>query len=321
MSQKKTISIIIPCHDEEENIQDIYREVTNLWQKKIKTYNLELIFVDDGSQDNTLLEIIKLNQKDDRVKFIEFSRNFGKEIATTAGIELCNGEACIMVDADLQYPINKIPEFIQKWEEGAEVVTGIRDKKQTTDKIEKIGSYLFYQIINIIGETRVIPGALDFRLLDKKVVTEFRKFTERGRMTRSLIDWLGFKQSFVFYSEKSRTKGMASYNLVKRVNLAIYTFISHSFFPLKLAAYLGFFIVMLGGFVGIVAFFNQFIFNNGEFNFSGPFLLGLLNSFLIGIVLICLGLVGFYIGNIHVEVVNRPLYIIRNMSGLNKKPK
>jgi dolichol-phosphate mannosyltransferase len=317
---KKIVSLIIPSYNEEENISYCYQEISKFWKKNIKDYNYELVFVDDGSYDNSILEIEKIIAKDKKVKLLEFAKNFGKEIAVTAGINHCQGDSCIVVDADLQYPIETIPEFIKKWEEGFEVVIGVRDKKQTSNFIEKTGSSLFYKIMETVSETRVIPGALDFRLIDRTVIQEFNRFTERNRITRALIDWIGFKQSFVFYKEKSRQHGTASYSFFKRLNLALHAFVSHSMIPLKLAGYLGIFITTTSGLTGLFSLFNQFVINKDQYNltFSGPFLLGLLNLFLIGIVLICLGLISLYIGSIHIEVTNRPLYILRNKTGFTE---
>ena len=304
------ISVIIPCFNEQENIADCYNELIKVWTK-LPLYDLEVIFVDDGSSDWTVLEITKIQIIDPRVKLIEFSRNFGKEIAISAGFDHCSGESAIVVDADLQYPLDKIPEFVTLWESGSEVVIGMRDKKQTSNVIEKIGSRSFYWIMDKIGEREILPGALDFRLIDREVIDHFNRFTERNRMARALVDWLGFDRSFVSYQEKPRNKGSASYSLGKRIKLALNSFILHSLFPLKIAGYLGIFITIFAGFLGLSALVNQFFWNKGNFNFSGSFLLGLLNLFLIGIVLICLGLIALYIANIHTEVVNRPLYVVK----------
>lgn len=320
-TDKKTISLIIPCHNEQENIQYAYKEITKFWQREVLNYDYELIFVDDGSYDHTLLEIEELIKKDKRVKLLEFSKNFGKEIAVTAGINNCKGDSCLVIDVDLQYPIESIPSFIEKWEEGYEVVIGVRDKKQTNNIIEKVGSFLFYKVMEVISETRVIPGALDYRLIDRKVINYFNKFTERSRITRNLVDWMGFRQVFIFYTEKPREKGTASYSFIKRLALAFNGFVSHSLVPLKLAGYLGIFITVTSGFTGLFALIGQFIlaYRGITPTFSGPFLLGLLNSFLIGVVLICLGLIALYIANIHTEVTNRPIYILRSKKGFKNR--
>ena len=311
-SNKKTIiSIIIPCFNEQENIQDCYDELVKVWAK-LPLYDYEFVFVDDGSSDWTVLAITKLQLTDVRVKLVEFSRNFGKEIAISAGFVYCTGIAAMIVDADLQYPVEKIPEFITLWESGSEVVIGLRDKKKTNNLIERYGSKLFYWIMGKIGEIEIIPGALDFRLIDREIIDHFNTFTERSRMARALVDWLGFDRSFVNYTEKPRNKGTASYSFAKRLKLATESFILHSLFPLKFAGYLGVLITISTAFVGTYAFFNQFFWDTQtRLYLSGPVFLGLLNLFLIGIVLVCLGLIALYIANIHTEVVNRPLFVVK----------
>jgi len=316
MSKQKTVSIIIPAFNEEENISTLYSVLSKIFED-IKE-EMELIFVDDGSNDNTVLEIKALHQKDDRIKLIQFSKNFGKEIAISAGIMHCSGDCAMVFDADLQYPAEEIPNFINAWKAGYEIVIGIRDKKKTSNIIEKTGSVLFYQIMTKIGETEVIPGALDFRLLDKKVIQEFNRFTEHGRVARSLIDWLGFKKTYLRYNEKPRHRGVASYDFIKRFQLAFYGFVTHSLFPLRLAGLIGIMITTASGIFGIATFISQFILNQQAIVFSGPFLLGLLNTFLTGITLMSLGLIALYIARIHVEVTNRPLFVVKNKIGWEK---
>jgi dolichol-phosphate mannosyltransferase len=321
LPNKKVISLILPCYNEQDSIAFAYKQITNFWQKKIKKYDYEIIFIDDGSYDNSLSEIQKILKKDSKVKLLEFSKNFGKEIALTAGINNCQGDSCLMLDVDLQYPIESIPDFIQKWEEGFEVVIGVRERKETKNIIEKIGSFLFYKVMGIISETMIVPGALDYRMLDRKAIDSFNRFTERGRITRNLIDWMGFKQTYILYKEKARLRGEASFTFVKRFKLAFDGFISHSLVPLKLAGYLGLFITLTTGITGVFALITQIMlfYRTQSLIFSAPFLLGLLNSFLIGIVLICLGLMALYIANIHTEVINRPIYILRNKQGFKEK--
>lgn len=316
--KKKLISIIIPCFNEQESIEFAFHQISSFWKKIEDDYDYEIVCIDDGSRDNTSMIIEQLSKKYSNIQCIQFSRNFGKEIATTAGIQHCNGDACIMFDADLQYPIEKLPEFLEKWKQGADVVVGVRDKKKTNNLIEKLGSKLFYFFVNLIAEFEIQSGALDFRLIDRVVIDEFAKFTERGRMTRALIDWLGFSRDFVFYTEKPRVAGEASYSLSKRFKLAFSTFVSTSLFPLKLAGYLGIFIVVISGPAGIVLALNKYVFGDIlNWNTTGSTQVGVLSVFLTGVNLICMGLISLYIANIHTEVSNRPLYVIKKI--LNSK--
>jgi polyisoprenyl-phosphate glycosyltransferase len=308
----KLVSIIIPAHNEEKNISLVYGELQKTLNTLREKYSFEVFFVNDGSSDGTLSEIEKIAAADQNVKYIDFSRNFGKEIATTAALNSCQGDACIMVDADLQHPIELIPEFIKKWEQGAEVIIGIRKKNKNISWIKKIGSRVFYKIINEISEVNVVPNATDFRLLDKKVVEQFNRFTETNRMTRALIDWLGFKRDYIYFDANERINGDASYSFWKLLKLAINSFISLSLFPLKLAGSLGIMITLVSGIAGVYIFFGKYVFHTYfASTFSDAENLAILILFLVGIILMSLGLMAFYVANIHSEVINRPMYIIR----------
>ncbi len=190
----KSILIIIPACNEEKNIRPVYDALKEVSAPFSGTYSFQILFVNDGSTDDTIGEIMKLATVDTAVRYIDFSRNFGKEVATTAGINASTADACIMIDADLQHPVGLIPEFIRRWESGFDVVIGVRNKNRSEGLIKKMGSKLFYHIINRIAEVHVVPNATDFRLIDKAVVNEFNRFTEKSRMTRALIDWLGFRR-------------------------------------------------------------------------------------------------------------------------------
>ena len=306
-SEKKLFSIIVPVYNEEKNISLFYAKIQLIL--KTLNYKWEIIFINDGSSDKSMLELEKIVEKDKQVKIIDFSRNFGKEVAVTAGINTCKGMACIILDADLQHPIEKIPEFIAKWEAGAEVVIGVREKNKGEGLVKKIGSYFFYKMINLISSMEIVTRATDYRLLDRVVIDEFNKLTEKNRMTRALIDWLGFRRTYVHFQANERMYGKPTYSFWKLVRLAFNSMISFSLFPLKLAGYLGIIITFFSGLLGLFIFINRYITNN--LYFSGPAILAVVILFLIGIVLICLGLIALYIANIHAEVTNRPMYIVR----------
>lgn len=307
---QRLVSIIIPIYNEEENIYLLYEEL----KKNLENlqYNFEIIFINDGSTDGSQAKLEKIIKKDNRVKIIEFSRNFGKEAATTAGIENCQGEACLILDGDLQHPVELIPEFLRKWENGAEIVVGIRSKNKGEGFLKKIGSYIYYKTINKISETKILPYSTDFRLLDRIVIEAFKNLRERTRMTRALIDWLGFKKEYIYFQAYPRMHGNRGYNYLKLIKLAVSSYISHSLLPLKIAGYLGIGITVFSGALGLFMLINKFfIADPWKMNFSGPAMLATLILFLVGIILISLGLIALYIGNIHIEVQNRPIYIIR----------
>lgn len=304
------ISIITPLYNEEENVPLFLEELTKVI--KPLSYKFELIYIDDGSKDNSANEVRKLKSDIIDVRFLQLSRNFGKEIATTAGIESARGDAAIIIDSDLQHPIEMIPEFIKKWEEGYDVVVGVRTADAHGSAIKHWGSKMFNKILNQISETEIVPNSTDYRLIDKQIIDEFKRFTERKRITRGLIDWLGFNRTFIEFEAKERIHGEATYTVRKLIGLAIHSFTSHSLFPLRLAGYLGTFIIISSGIVGTVVLINRYLLNDiFNWNTTGTAILAIMLLFLVGVVLACLGLMSLYIANIHGEVTNRPLYVLK----------
>ena len=308
----RIISIIVPVYNEEENIPLLYNKFAVVGEEIREKYGLEIIFINDGSTDGGQQILSDLSDSDDRVKYVELSRNFGKEVALTAGINSCHGSACIMIDGDLQHPVELIPEFIKRWEEGAETVIGVREDNRSGDKIKRAGSSLFYKIINRIASVNIMPGATDFRLLDRIIIDEFNKFTERNRISRGLMDWLGFKREYIYFKVQERDRGQPGYSFFKLLRLAMNSFVSLSLFPLKIAGYLGLVITTISGLMGLFIVIEKFILGDPmALNFSGPAMLAVFIMFLVGIILSCLGLMALYIASIHAEVVNRPLYVVR----------
>lgn len=308
---KKLISIVIPVYNEEKNIFWLYNRIIKVWNDLEEKYDYEIIFIDDGSEDKSIEVLKRLTSENEKVKYLEFSRNFGKEIATTAGINYARGDAIILMDGDLQHPPELIPQILNKWENGAEIVIGIR-KRTSVSFIRKIGSYFFYKISNLISEIKIISHETDYRLLDRIVVNEFNKCTERNRITRGLIDWMGFKRDYFHFTSPNRKFGKAGYSYFKLTKLALSSFVAHSLLPLKLAGYLGIFITIIFGILGLFIFIEKYILDDPlHFAFSGLAILATIITFLVGIMLSCLGLMALYIGNIHTEMANRPLYIIR----------
>lgn len=308
----KTISIIVPVYNESANIPAIYDAITRVWCDSLPRYRYELIFVNDGSRDDTASRVCELTAKDPQVKFIDFSRNFGKELAMTAGLNAASGDAVMMIDADLQHPPHLIPQFVVAWEGGAEVVVGIRTKNTDEGIIKRWGSYWFHKLMHSIAEVDIVMGETDFRLLDRKVVAAFKMMPESGRMTRSLINWLGFRREYIAFVAPARLHGEASYSTVKLIRLAFYSIASNSLLPLRIAGYLGLLITITAGPLGLFVGINRYVFNDPlMLHVSGPAQLALVTLFLIGIVLMCLGFIALYIENIHRQVLRRPLYIVR----------
>lgn len=307
------ISIVVPSYNESGNIEKFYSAICEVLHTQ-SAHDFELVFVNDGSRDKTLehIQSLPMTNKNVEVRYLDFSKNFGKEAATTAGLHEATGEAVMMIDADLQHPVELIPEFVKKWIDGAEVVVGIRTENKKAGLVKSLGSRLYYTIMNNISETGITPKATDFRLLDRKVVDEFKKLTEHNRMTRGLIDWMGYKRAYVHFKANERFAGVASYSKIKLLKLALSSFVAHSLLPLKFAGYLGVVTTLLSGTLGLFMIIEKYVLGDPlGLGISPITQLTTLIVFLIGIILCCLGLVALYIGLISTEVQNRPLYIIR----------
>ena len=309
-AKKVLISIIVPVKNEERNILEIYKHTKEVF-KGLSSYAYEFVYVDDGSTDNSVDEVEKLEAKDEGVRLIRLARNFGKEIATSAGLRHAQGDAAIMIDADLQHPPSVIPAFLEKWDEGYDVVIGVRDSAEKhAGMVKRATSRWFYRFLNMISAVEITPHATDFRLMDRTVINEFNRFTEHNRMTRGLVDWLGFSRAYVEFVPAKRRYGEATYGYAALIRLALNSVVGMSFFPLRLAGYLGVVITFISGVLGLFIFVERFVLDDPlHMHFTGPSILATFNSFLIGIVLMSLGLIALYIANIHSEVANRPLYV------------
>ena len=234
----KLISIVIPVFCEEQNVLKFYNRLEQI-TREMRNYTWEYIFVNDGSADGSYLELKKIAAKDKKTKVLDLSRNFGKEIALSAGIEAASGSAVITIDCDLQHPPELIPLMIKKWEEGVEVVATIRKKIENQPLTRLIGSKLFYLLMSKISEVEMISQTTDFRLIDKKVADIFKTISEKSRMYRGIIDWMGFKKEYVEFDADARAEGVSGYSYRKLLNLAINSITSFSLFPLKIAGIIG----------------------------------------------------------------------------------
>ena len=304
------ISIITPMYNEEDNVVPFFKAITKVLDTL--PYSFEILFVDDGSKDTSAKKVDGLKSKKHTVRLISLARNFGKEIATTAGIHEAKGEAAIILDSDLQHPIDRIPDFIKEWEQGNDVVIGVREDAGHSNGLKKLGSNTFYKIMNHISHTNIIPHSTDYRLIDRQVIDAFVQFTERERITRGLIDWLGFERSVVYFTPNEREFGTPSYTFYKLARLAMTSFTAHSLLPLKIAGYLGVVFIVFFGALGILVYVENYIMGDPMgLAISGTAMLAILLLFAIGIMLSCLGLIALYVATIHGEVTNRPLYVIR----------
>ncbi|QWD60439.1 glycosyltransferase family 2 protein [Polynucleobacter sp. MWH-UH35A] len=310
MNSSNLITIVVPTYGEGENVSHLYEALETNLVSVSTSYEFNYIFVNDGSIDDTCDVLRELAKLDKKVKVIDLSRNFGKEIALTAGVhEALSSKAIICLDADMQHPPNLIPDMIQKWESGAEIVIAIRKESEDQPIFRWLGSKVYYWIINKISEVEMTPQSTDFRLYDNKVIEAFKRATERQRMFRGIMDWLGFKREYVYFSAPKRMYGSAGYSYAKLFSLAVNSITSFSLWPLKIAGYLGLLLIVIVS--GIFLYFLGFYLIYGVFIISPLAIVALLNTLLIGVVLVAIGLVALYVGSIHTEVINRPLYVVR----------
>jgi len=302
------ITIVIPVYNEEQNIPTLYPRLKEVVSKH-PDIQWEFLFVNDGSADGSYAVLKSLARQDNNVMVLDLSRNFGKEVALTAGVHGAHGDAVICMDADLQHPPELIPKLVELWRQGSEVVVTIRRTSEKQPLLRKIGSHLFYWIMGKISGLDMVSGTTDFRLFDRKVVEAFCRVTERERMFRGIMDWLGFRRTYIEFDAAARNEGQASYTYRKLIRLAVNSITSFSLLPLRITGYLGLLITTLSGLL-LLWMFASYLFN-WSYNYTPLAMVVVVNTFLIGIVLIALGLVALYIGNIHIEVTNRPLYIVR----------
>lgn len=311
MSESTTllISIVLPVYDEQDGLTDFHSSLLNEL-RGLEGYKFEIIYCNDGSRDDSLSHLKAIAIKDDRVRIISLSRNFGKEIATTAGIQHATGRAIITLDSDGQHPVELIGRFLETWKKGSKVVIGLRDSKSHTGLVKNLGSNLFYKIFNRFTGIKLVEGATDFRLIDSAVQRDFIKLTERNRITRGLIDWLGYEKVYIKFSAKPRLIGKPAYSYKKLAKLAVDSLISLSNSPLYATAYIGAVVLPLSILLGLTMIVDKFIGDPFNWHATGGAYVLVLLLFLIGILLMSQGFIGLYLTHIHSETQNRPLYII-----------
>ena len=315
IENKNKISIVVPVFNEIEVIDTFYARVKKTVET-LDTLTYEIIFVDDGSNDGSYQKLLDLAGIDGNVKIIKFSRNFGHQIAITAGIDNANGDAVVVIDADLQDPPEVITKFIEKWEEGYDVVYGTRESRKGESKMKLLTAALFYRLLKTIIKIDIPVDVGDFRLMSKRAVKYFKEFRERDRFVRGLVSWIGFRQTGVAYEREERYAGETKYPYTKMIKFALDGITSFSSLPLKLATWLGYFTSFLA-FLYLCSVFIQKVLGYTVHGWA-TIMVGML--FLGGVQLICLGIVGEYIGRISNEIKQRPLYIIEEMrEGKNNK--
>jgi len=316
MKNKRLISVVVPVYNEEEVISVSYNKLKNALSG-IKD-NYELIFINDGSRDKTLIKLLEASKGDSRVKIIDFSRNFGHQCAISAGMDYASGDAVVVIDGDLQDPPEVIIEMIKKWDEGYHVVYGKRTERKGETFFKKATASIFYRLLNKLTDVHVPEDVGDFRLIDRRVCDEMKKINEKNRYIRGLIAWLGFNQTEVTYVREKRFAGQTKYPLRKMIKFASNAIISFSYKPLKMATFIGSFIALFGaGYLIYVIYLKLFTAKTVQgwtSNIS-------INLVFFGIILFILGIMGEYIGRIYDEIKNRPLYVIKDKFGFDNKDK
>ena len=306
------ISIIVPVFNEEGSLPELYRRITAVMKQLDMSF--ELIFVDDGSTDRSFEIMLEMIEKDNSVKIIQLSRNFGHQLAIIAGIDHAHGDAVITMDGDLQHPPELIAKLIEKWHEGNEIVYTCRDETQDVSLFKKFMSHCFYTVINPLAEVNIFPGAADFRLLDRSVVESLRAFGERSIFLRGIINWVGYRQAAIRYKAAARFSGESKYSFLKMLQFATDGITSFSSIPLYISAFIGIGI-SLCSFIYAANVVYLRLFTDRVVEGWTSVMVGLL--FLGGIHLLTLGIQGIYLGKIYKEVKGRPRYLIRRVYGID----
>lgn len=308
-------SVVVPCFNEELTIREIYKRLKNVMDTLDDEY--EIIFVNDGSRDDTEKIAKEICKNDKNVKLVSFSRNFGHQVAISAGMDLASGQAIVVIDADLQDPPEIIPEMIKLWKSGYDVVYGKRVKRKGETVFKKATAKIFYRLLKRLTSFDIPVDTGDFRLIDRKVCDILKSLKEKNRFIRGLVSWTGFKQCAVEYVREERFAGKTKYPLKKMVHFALDGITSFSYIPLKLATYMGFTFSFVS-FLYLIWVIIQKFFGHAVRGWASTIATQL---FFNGIILLILGIMGEYIGRIYDESKNRPLYIIKEKVGFDETNK
>ncbi|HQV98784.1 MAG TPA: glycosyltransferase family 2 protein [Bacteroidia bacterium] len=301
------LSVVIPVYSEELVIDELYNRLSRVASKIASNY--ELIFVNDGSKDNSLASLIRLARNDNKVYFINFSRNFGHQIAVTAGLDLCCGKTIVIIDGDLQDPPELIEEMFAKYKEGFEVVYARRTERNGESWFKKITAKLFYRILRKSTNIEIPIDTGDFRLIDKRVADYLKLMPEQNKFLRGQIAWLGFRQTHVLFTREKRKFGKSGYSVTQMLRFAMDGITGFSDKPLSLVTRSGFFISFLSFIIILYAIYSHYFLNR---TITGWTSLIISSMFVGGIQLISIGIIGEYISRINKNVINRPLYIIES---------
>ena len=307
LGETQSLCVVTPCYNEADVIELFYEKLKSVLRSLEGLQHL-ILFVDDGSQDATLERLNALAARDPAVRVYSLSRNFGHQIALTAGLDAARGDAVVMMDSDLQHPPALIPEMVRLWREGHDVVSAVRKATGKSGLFKRLSSRAFYGVINFLSDTRIVSGAADFCLLSRQAHRALRKLPERHRFLRGMVSWIGFRRAFLFFDAPDRPAGRSKYTLWRMLQLAFNATFSFSVTPIRMATQMGLVTIMLSlmylGFV-LTAYFL------GWNLASGWASIVFLVTFLGGVQLAFVGILGEYIARIFEEVKHRPLYLFK----------
>lgn len=309
----KLLSVIVPCYNEEENIRDFYDELCrNNDFFREKQIELEIIYVDDGSRDQTVSEVRKLHEEDGRVRLVSFSRNFGKEAAIYAGLQKCSGDLAVLMDADLQDPPSLLPEMYSYIEQGYDSVATRRVTRKGEPVIRSFFARMFYKLMNRISRTEIVDGARDYRLMTRQVVDAILSMTEYNRFTKGIFGWVGYETKWLEYENVERRKGETKWSFWKLFLYSLEGIIAFSTVPLTIASVVGVFFCLVAFVIIIVTIVRKLLF--GDPTSGWPSLVCII-MMVSGVQLFCLGIVGQYLSKTYMEVKRRPIYLVREEIG------
>lgn len=309
----KKISIVIPCYNEEKSLLMLYEEIIHTIAL-VDDYEWEILFVNDGSMDDTLKVILELREKDARVSYVDLSRNFGKESALLAGLDHVQGDAAVIMDADMQHPPQVIPDMVKKWEEGYDDVYAWRKTRGKEPWLRKRLTSLYYKLLQNSSRMDVLPNVGDFRLLDRKCINALCQLRESGRYTKGMYCYIGFKKTGVEFETRDRVMGESSMSYKKLVKLALEGIMSYTTVPLRWATFIGL-MVSLGAFAYMIFVLIKAVLY-GDPVAGYPTLITVI-LFIGGVQLLTIGIIGEYLAKVFVEVKNRPVYFVREYNGEN----
>ncbi|MGH9196617.1 MAG: glycosyltransferase family 2 protein [Acidimicrobiia bacterium] len=305
-------SFIIPVYNEHETLPTLYERLSSVLEQL--DGSAEVIFVDDGSEDDSFDRLIEMSLRDPRFKVVQLSRNFGHQVAITAGLDFAAGHAVVVMDADLQDPPELVLTMAQRWREGFDIVYAVRRERPGESRFKRSTATRFYRLLRRLTDVEIPADAGDFRLVDRKALEAYKTMRENDRFVRGMFSWVGFRQTGVTYDRSERFAGETKYPLRKMMNFAIDGIVSFSNAPLRLALALGFTVSIISFVYGIVSIVLKL---SGAFTVPGWTSIIFVASFLGGVQLIVLGVVGEYVGRIYLETKRRPLYIVNRATGLS----